>query len=154
MFGRKRKNQLHHHIDTLIGANTTISGDIQFTGGLRVDGHIIGNIFATGDEHSTLVLSNEGSIKGEIKATNVVINGSVTGPIDAQGYLELQEKAKVYGDVYYGSLEIRLGASVAGKMIHQHTLGIEGTQQSEKMITLTPAVDQSHAHTVTEKDVP
>ncbi|MER2512507.1 MAG: polymer-forming cytoskeletal protein [Nitrosomonas ureae] len=154
MFGRKKKNQLHHHIDTLIGANTTISGDIHFTGGLRVDGHITGNIFATDDEHSTLVLSNEGSIKGEIKATNVVINGTVTGPIDAQGYLELQEKAKVYGDVHYGSLEIRLGASVAGKMIHQHTLGIEGTQQSEKMITLAPAADQSHTHTVTEKDVP
>ena len=50
MFGRKKKNQLHHHIDTLIGANTKISGDIHFTGGLRIDGHITGNIFATDDE--------------------------------------------------------------------------------------------------------
>ncbi len=150
MFGRKKKNQLHHHIDTLIGANTKITGDIHFTGGLRIDGHITGNIFATDDEHSTLVLSNEGSIKGNIKATNVVINGAVTGLIDAQEYLELQEKAKVYGDVQYGSLEIRLGASVAGKMIHQHPLDIEDVQNSEKMITLAPATDQQS--TVTEND--
>ncbi|WP_295627294.1 polymer-forming cytoskeletal protein [uncultured Nitrosomonas sp.] len=152
MFGRKKKNQLHHHIDTLIGANTKISGDIHFTGGLRIDGHITGNIFATDDEHSTLVLSNEGSIRGNIKATNVVINGTVTGPIDAQGYLELQEKAEVFGDVHYGSLEIRLGASVAGKMIHKHKRDLEGTQQSEKMIALTPAIDQQTA--TTKNDAP
>ncbi|PSJ18232.1 bactofilin family protein [Nitrosomonas supralitoralis] len=150
MFGRKKKNQLDHRIDTLIGTNTRITGDIHFTGGLRIDGHITGNIFAIDDEHSTLVLSNEGSIKGKIKATNVVINGTVSGPIDAQGYLELQEKAKVYGDVHYGSIEIQLGASVDGKMIHQYKQDSAGAQQSDKMITLAPATDQQH--TAAEND--
>lgn len=119
MFGKK-KNHLHHHIDTLIGANTQITGDINFSGGLRIDGRIVGNVIATGDQHnSTLVLSNEGSIQGNIKAANVVLNGTVTGSIQAADYLDLQEHAKVHGDVCYGSMEIQLGASVEGKMIHQ-----------------------------------
>lgn len=119
MFGKK-KNHLHHHIDTLIGANTRITGDINFSGGLRIDGRIVGNVIATGDQHnSTLVLSNEGSIQGNIKAANVVLNGTVTGSIQAADYLDLQEHAKVHGDVCYGSMEIQLGASVEGKMTHQ-----------------------------------
>jgi len=139
MFGRKKKNQLHNHIDTLIGVNTNITGDISFSGGLRIDGHITGNIIAADDEHSTLVLSDEGRIEGEIKVANIVINGTVTGPIHARGYLELQAKAKVYGDIHYGSLEIQLGASVEGKMIHQGKLESGNKQLSEKMITLIPS---------------
>lgn len=139
MFGRKKKNQLHNHIDTLIGVNTNITGDISFSGGLRIDGHITGNIIAADDEHSTLVLSDEGRIEGEIKVANIVINGTVTGPIHARGYLELQAKAKVYGDIHYGSLEIQLGASVEGKMIHQNKLESGNKQLSEKKITLIPS---------------
>lgn len=139
MFGRKKKNQLHNHIDTLIGVNTNIIGDISFSGGLRIDGHITGNIIAADDEHSTLVLSDEGRIEGEIKVANIVINGTVTGPIHARGYLELQAKAKVYGDIHYGSLEIQLGASVEGKMIHQDKLESGNKQLSEKKITLIPS---------------
>lgn len=139
MFGRKKKNQLHNHIDTLIGVNTNITGDISFSGGLRIDGHITGNIIAADDEHSTLVLSDEGRIEGEIKVANIVINGTVTGPIHARGYLELQAKAKVYGDIHYGSLEIQLGASVEGKMIHQDKLESGNKQLPEKKITLIPS---------------
>ncbi|MBL8498380.1 polymer-forming cytoskeletal protein [Nitrosomonas sp. JL21] len=138
MFGRKNKRKLHNHIDTLIGVNTGITGDITFSGGLRVDGHIIGNVSANDDDHSTLVLSNEGSITGKISVTNIVINGTVSGPIYASGYLELQTKAKVYGDIHYGSLEIQLGASVEGKMIHYDAPGTK-QKQTEKMVTLISA---------------
>ncbi len=136
MFGRKKKKQLYNHIDTLIGMNTNITGDISFSGGLRVDGHITGNVIANDDEHSTLVLSSEGSITGKIQVTNIIINGTVTGPIHAQGYLELQTKARVYGDIYYGSLEIQLGASVEGKMIFQDKL------EPQKMVTLISATPE------------
>ena len=139
MFGRKKKNQLHTHIDTLIGMNTSITGDISFSGGLRVDGHITGNVIANSDEQSTLVLSDEGSITGKIKVTNIIINGTVTGPIHAQGYLELQTKAKVHGDIHYGTLEIQLGASVEGNMIHQGKSELENNQPPEKMVTLISA---------------
>jgi cytoskeletal protein CcmA (bactofilin family) len=133
MFGIKKKRKFHSHIDSLIGPNTQIEGNINFSGGLRVDGHIRGNIIATGDTHSTLVLSEQGNIEGKIQVSNVVINGTVSGPIYADEYLELQAKAKVFGDVYYGSMEIQLGAAVEGKMIRMDSL------QSEKLVTLIPA---------------
>lgn len=133
MFGKKKKRKLHSHIDSLIGPNTKIEGNINFSGGLRVDGHVCGDIIASGDSHNILVLSDQGNIEGKIQVSNVVINGTVSGPIYADEYLELQAKAKVFGDVYYGSIEIQLGASVEGQMIRMDNL------QSEKLVTLIPA---------------
>ncbi len=133
MFGKKKENKLHNHIDSLIGSNTHIVGDINFSGGLRVDGCISGNVIATEGEHSTIVLSEQGTIEGKIDVANVVINGTVTGPIYASGYIELQAKARVFGDVHYGSMEIKLGASVDGKLIHQNKL------PTEKLVTFIPA---------------
>ena len=143
MFGKNNKIQFNNHIDTLIGVDTTITGDVSFRGGLRIDGHVIGNVIACDAEQSTLVLSNEGSVTGQIKVTNIIINGTVTGPIFAQGYLELQTKAKVYGDIHYGSLEIHLGASVEGKMIHQNKLNSENNLTSEKVITLISSTPEN-----------
>ena len=118
MFGKKKKTKLHNHIDTLIGAQTQITGDIRFSGGLRVDGNINGNVIAEEGEQHTLILSNAGYVDGKIQVANVIINGTVKGPIHASRYLELQENAQIHGDVYYGSIEVKLGASVDGKMIH------------------------------------
>ena len=136
MFGKKKKRKLHSHIDSLIGPNTQLEGNISFNGGLRVDGHICGDIIAENDTQSTLVLSEQGNIKGKVQVPNVIINGTVSGPIYANEYLELLSKAKVYGDVYYGSMEIQLGASVEGKMIRMDN------HQSEKLVTLIPAAPE------------
>lgn len=132
MFGNK-KNKPHNHIDTLIGANTNVKGDIHFRGGLRVDGHVTGDVIAPDNESSTLVLSSEGRIDGAIKVTHVIVNGKVSGPIYAQSYLELQEKSQVFGDVHYGTIEIHLGALVEGKMVH---LENNDAQLSEKSVPL------------------
>ncbi len=132
MFGNK-KNKPHNHIDTLIGANTNVKGDIHFRGGLRVDGHVTGDVIAPDNESSTLVLSSEGRIDGAIKVTHVIVNGKVSGPIYAQSYLELQEKSQVFGDVHYGTIEIHLGALVEGKMVH---LENNDTQLSENSVPL------------------
>ncbi|MCP5242856.1 MAG: polymer-forming cytoskeletal protein [Burkholderiales bacterium] len=136
MFGKKKKTKLHNHIDTLIGAQTQITGDIRFSGGLRVDGNINGNVIAEEGEQHTLILSNAGYVDGKIQVANVIINGTVKGPIHASRYLELQENAQIHGDVYYGSIEVKLGASVDGKMIHQDKL------QSDKLVTLIPAASE------------
>ena len=95
MFGNK-KNKPHNHIDTLIGASTKVIGDIHFRGGLRVDGHITGDITAADNEPSTLVLSSDGRIDGTIKVTHIIINGKVFGPVYAQGYLELQDISSIW----------------------------------------------------------
>lgn len=139
MFGNK-KNSPHKHIDTLIGANTDVKGDIHFRGGLRVDGHVTGDVIAPDNEPSTLVLGSEGCIDGVIRVTHVIINGKVSGPVHAQDYLELQEKSKVYGDIHYGTIEIRLGALVVGKMIH---LENDHNQLSGKTVPLIASESES-----------
>lgn len=119
MFGSKTKKKLHSHIDTLIGSKSHVVGNLNFSGGLRVDGKISGDVISGGNENCTLVISDKGIVEGKIQVTNVIVNGTVAGPIHAKGYIELQSNAKVSGDVHYGSMEIQLGASVEGKMIHQ-----------------------------------
>ncbi len=112
------RQKTQNRIDTLIGAETVISGDIHFSGGLRVDGKICGNVSEAGDKPGTLVLSEHGRIEGAIKVSHVVINGEVVGPVSAQSYVELQAKSRVKGDVCYKSLEMHMGAVVEGKLIY------------------------------------
>ncbi|TXT27461.1 MAG: hypothetical protein FD134_59 [Gallionellaceae bacterium] len=117
MFG-KRHSKPQNRIDSLVGAETRVDGDLSFSGGLRVDGVINGNVIAAPGKPSTLVLSEHGRINGEINVTHLVVNGSVEGPVHAADYLELQGKARVVGDVYYKTLEIQLGAIVEGRLMH------------------------------------
>lgn len=132
MFG-KNSSKPQARIDCLIGAGTRIDGDITFAGGLRVDGHVSGSIIGTGDSPTTLTLSEHAKVEGEIRVSHAVINGTVVGPIHATEYLELQEKARVTGDVHYVSVEIHLGAVVDGQLVH----GKEGSQG--KVVALKPA---------------
>ena len=114
-----KKPKPQSRIDCLIGAGTKVSGDVVFSGGLRVDGEIKGNVQAVGDQPSTLVISEHARIEGEIHVSHLVINGTVIGPIHATELLELQPKARVTGDVEYGTIEIHLGAVAQGRLIHQ-----------------------------------
>jgi cytoskeletal protein CcmA (bactofilin family) len=118
MFGNK-SSKPQNRIDCLIGAGTTIEGNIIFTGGLRVDGHVRGNVMAAEGKPGTLVLSEQAQIEGEIRVSHVVINGTVVGPVHAMEYVELQAKANVTGDVHYKTLEMQLGAVVQGGLMHQ-----------------------------------
>lgn len=113
-----QQNKPQNRIDSLVGIGTRIEGDVHFTGGLRVDGEIIGGIIADESKPSTLVLSEQARVEGEVRVTHLVVNGTVAGPVYVADYLELQSKAKVTGDVHYRTLEIQLGAIVEGKLIH------------------------------------
>jgi cytoskeletal protein CcmA (bactofilin family) len=132
MFGKTEKPQ--SQIDSLIGVGTHIDGNINFSGGLRVDGRVTGNIVALGDKPSTLVLSDQAIIEGKIVVTHAVINGTVVGAIHASEYVELQPKAKVSGDVHYKAMEIQLGASVDGMLHH-----LNNVQSDNKVVSLMPA---------------
>jgi cytoskeletal protein CcmA (bactofilin family) len=113
-----RQTKPQNRIDSLVGAGTRIEGNVSFTGGLRVDGEIKGSVIADPSKPSTLVLSEQARVEGEIRVTHLVVNGTIIGPVNASEYLELQAKAKVTGDVHYKTLEIQLGAIVEGKLIH------------------------------------
>jgi cytoskeletal protein CcmA (bactofilin family) len=122
MFSRSNQKS-QNRIDTLIGAESSIQGDIDFSGGLRVDGTIVGNVTETGSKPGTLVLSEHGRIEGAISVSHAVVNGTVVGPLIARNYVELQAKSRVTGDVCYKSLEMHMGAVVEGKLIYLNEPG-------------------------------
>ena len=112
MFGQQKQPP----IKSLIASGTVITGDIAFADGLRVDGHILGNLTASKETPSLLVISETAVIMGEIHADHVIINGAVQGPIEAAQLLELQPKAKIEGDVSYKALEMHQGAVISGQL--------------------------------------
>jgi cytoskeletal protein CcmA (bactofilin family) len=116
MFDKKAAPQ--KRIDCLIGAGTTVEGDVTFTGGLRIDGTVRGHVATVDNQPATLVVSEQAKIDGEVRVSHVVINGTVKGPVVANDYLELQAKARVNGDVTYRTLEMHVGAIVEGKLVH------------------------------------
>jgi cytoskeletal protein CcmA (bactofilin family) len=120
MFSKKHSKP-QTQIDSLIGAGTTIEGNLNFSGGLRIDGQVNGNVVAAQGKPSTLVLSEHARVSGEVNVTHLVTNGTINGPVFASEYMELQSKAKVNGDVHYTTLEIQVGAIVEGRLIHSST---------------------------------
>ena len=118
-FGNNKRSRPQNRIDSLIGSDTKIEGNIIFSGGLRVDGSIKGNVSEMDGQPSTLVLSEQARVEGVIRVSHVVINGTVVGPVQAQEYVELQLKSRVTGDVFYKTLEMHVGAIVEGKLVHR-----------------------------------
>ncbi|MCL5974470.1 MAG: polymer-forming cytoskeletal protein [Gammaproteobacteria bacterium] len=115
---KKQKHRKAARIDTLIGENTHIKGDIHFSGGLRIDGVITGNITADEGEAALLTLSEKGRIEGEIRVPFQLINGDVKGHIYASEHVELAAKARINGNVFYKLLEVAMGSEVNGQLIH------------------------------------
>ena len=134
MFGKSNKPS---PIDSLIGTGTMIEGDISFTGGLRIDGHVKGNVKATGNKPGTLVISELAKVEGDIDVAHVVINGTVAGPVRGSEYVELLPKARVTGNVSYKSIEIHVGAIVMGQLIY------ENASRSDKVVEFKPASGNS-----------
>jgi cytoskeletal protein CcmA (bactofilin family) len=118
MFERRKSRPPQKRIDSLIGAGTVVQGNVMFAGGLRIDGAVDGKVTTTSNAPGTLVISEHARVDGEVKVSHVVINGSVSGPVIANDYLELQAKARVNGDVVYRALEMHVGAIVHGKLTH------------------------------------
>jgi cytoskeletal protein CcmA (bactofilin family) len=104
-------------IDTLIGRTAHLHGDLEFTGGLHLDGRISGDVRADSSSDSTLSVSQHGCVEGAVSAVNVILDGRVNGPIHASGRVVLGPTARVYGDIYYGIIEMTLGAEIMGKLV-------------------------------------
>ena len=133
MFKRKRTKPTK--IQTLIGANTRINGDVEFGGGLHLDGQINGNVKAEPNTAATIVVSEQGCIEGSVSVPNIVLNGIVKGDIEAGSRVELGPKARVLGNVHYEIIETAIGAQINGKLIHrQNAAPPSGTAE--------PAADQ------------
>jgi cytoskeletal protein CcmA (bactofilin family) len=117
MFKRKASKDIQ--IDTLIGAKTRIHGDVEFAGGLHLDGHINGDVKGAADGHAILSVSENGCIEGSVFAASVLVNGTVNGDIDATDRVELGARARVLGSVHYSVIETAVGAQIYGKLNHR-----------------------------------
>jgi cytoskeletal protein CcmA (bactofilin family) len=117
MFGKKTPNQAA--INTLVGADTRVHGDLEFVGGCLVDGYVKGNVKAVKSEHSTLSISERGCVEGAVMVPHVLLNGTVKGDVRATERIELGPKARVIGNVQYKLIEMAIGAEVNGKLIHE-----------------------------------
>lgn len=118
MFGRKKKGSpISGRIDTLIAKSARVHGDIEFSGGLHLDGEIIGNVRAVLGENATLWVSEQGRIEGTVEVPSVVLNGTVQGDVHASDRVVIGAEARIAGNVHYATIEMALGAEVNGKLI-------------------------------------
>lgn len=115
MFAKKKQPPIR----SLIAQGTHIQGSIHFVDGLRIDGQVTGDVLASGEGGSILVISETGGVTGRVQADHVISNGQIVGPVTATTLLELQPKAAIRGDVHYKALELHLGAVIAGQLIPQ-----------------------------------
>ena len=113
--GKSRNNK----IDTLVGRNTEVTGDVRFEGGLHVDGVIKGNVLADPDSTSVISVSEHGRIEGEVRVPHIALNGTVAGDVYASERVELGASARVNGNVFYNLIEMAIGAEVNGKLEHR-----------------------------------
>ena len=117
MFTRDSRDPRQARIDTLIGKAARVHGDIDFRGGLHLDGHVEGAVRSDEARDSSLSVSETGSIQGAVQVPNVVLNGTVRGDIHALERVVLGATARVEGNVYYGIIEMTLGAQIIGKLV-------------------------------------
>ena len=119
MLGKDKKSKATStKVDTIIGQQSRIEGDIHFSGGLHIDGRIKGGVIAEADSTSVLTVSEHGSIEGDVRVPTVILNGRVTGDVRSAERIELAAKARVDGNVYYNLIEMAMGAAVNGSLVH------------------------------------
>jgi cytoskeletal protein CcmA (bactofilin family) len=114
----KKPKRASTKVDTIIGQQTRIEGNVHFSGGLHIDGQVKGGVIAEADSTSVLTVSEHGSIEGDVRVPTVILNGSVTGDVRSAERIELAAKARVDGDVYYNLIEMAMGAAVNGSLVH------------------------------------
>jgi cytoskeletal protein CcmA (bactofilin family) len=120
-------------VATVIGHGTVITGDVAFSGGLHLDGAIRGNVSGDQESGSTLTVSEQGAVEGDVRVENLILNGAVVGDVYANERVELAANARVTGTVYYRLLEMAMGAEVNGQLVHSdeeepRMLGHEGDE--------------------------
>ena len=131
MFGRKQKR--HTVIDTLVGSNSKVNGDLYFAGGCHVDGVVKGSVTADLDGNSALTVSEDGTIEGGVTVPHVILNGIVRGDVVAGQRVELGPTARVVGNVYYNLIEMAIGAEINGKLVHQPGGQVPLLEQAERI---------------------
>jgi len=138
MLGMKKHQSAR--VETLVGQNTEVFGDVVFSGGLHVDGTIIGNVRTRDSSGGTLTLSEHGRIEGEVKVSHIILNGEVKGDVFAYERIELAPQARIQGHVYYNLLEMAMGAEVNGSLVHKAGLAQQSDSEENIDVVLAPEI--------------
>lgn len=122
-------------MDTLIGRQTEVLGDIRFSGGLHVDGKVKGKVIADGaNKGASISVSESGTIEGDVRVPNVMLNGRVTGDVHATERIHLASRAKVNGNVYYKVIEMEAGAEINGQLVRENAGNAPGQHEGNAKV--------------------
>ncbi len=143
-------------VSTVIGIDTEITGDINFKGGMHIDGKVIGNISGEEGSLSAITVSDQGVIEGDIKVDSIILNGTVIGDVYGEERVELASEARVTGTVYYHLLEMAMGAEVNGQLVHsehkeQRRLSYDGVAEPTADAKAATKVKKESDQTAAEK---
>lgn len=114
MFNLKSKSSADTNsanASTLIGAGTTITGDLESNGDIRIDGILKGNLKGK----AKIIIGTDAVVEGDIAGMQADIMGHVTGNIRVQELLYLHGKTEVKGDIFAGKLQVEPTAVFNGK---------------------------------------
>lgn len=136
MWGKKTSaKKVTGHFDTLISSQTSVHGDMQFTGGLHIDGKVQGTLRADESGEAVVRISDVGEVDGDVVAPHIIVNGTVHGDVYASKHIELASKASIKGNVYYSLIEMAMGAEVNGKLVHHQDPGELPAEMKKKFGT-------------------
>lgn len=120
MFNKKssKSEARPNRIDSLIGQDTVVVGDVNFAGGLRIEGEVKGDVSVFQAGAGVLMLGENALVTGNVRVTHLVVFGSIVGSVYATDLVELRPTAHIVGDVHYGTLEMQMGAVIEGHLVH------------------------------------
>lgn len=135
MFNKEEKKvaeELSNSSNT-IGKGTTVEGNIETYGNLRVDGRVVGNIVTK----SKLVLGQTSQVEGNILAQNAEVLGEIKGKIEVSDLLILKPSSVIRGDILTSKLIVETGATFnggckMGNVMKEIKIGENGFQNETK----------------------
>jgi len=99
-------------VESIIGGQSEITGDLNIKGTLQVDGYVKGQVKA-----DCVVLTESSRIKGDITANKIIVSGRVEGNLKAEEAIEIMPKGKVIGDVFTNKISVAEGGELNGKVV-------------------------------------
>lgn len=117
---------------SLIAAGAAFRGDLEFQGAVQIDGKVLGNLLTL---EGLVRVSVDGLVEGEVRAPHIIIDGEIIGDVYASQHVELGPRARVRGNLYYGLMEMAMGAQVEG--------GLRPIKEQSRPLELPESVDDS-----------
>lgn len=132
-------------IETLIGQGCRIEGNVVFQGGLRVDGHIIGDVRAESQGAGYVIVPPQGRIEGDVQAAHIVVSGQIVGNLHASDRVELLARARIVGDIVYVAMTMQAGCSVSGKLLQANESNIPAEHAPLAATACARGYNQEHS---------